>query len=399
MPEFSIGGSNTFSITLRRASDHIDLTYGAVSALDGLAGVSCGGAVTSRFEVPSDLSEARHGRINLHNQPAVFELFAPSRPFDLADSTLRFSSTTNFNDRWAGHNDRVSHATRIHLPFNSANVRQFTEIESDDDVDFYRFTARAGQIFAIEILSSQLDTVLGILDTDGIVLAVDDDSGAGVLSRLLVQFPADGEFVIGVSTYPDFTFEGAGQGTGRYVLSVLAVDGNVLPVGDDTSTAIPLGFAFPFQGSNWTSLFVNGNGNFTFGAPSTDFSETVAEFLGGPPRVAPLWDDLNPTGGLVVATPEPDALTIHFLSVPEFLGTTPNNFSVRFQDDGTVKVTYNGIFVQDGLVGVTEGGGVSDPGPTDLSDDNAFPAAGTTYQLFDGGPSPFDLPFRRIRFR
>ena len=55
--------------------------------------------------------------------------------------------------------------------------------------------------------------------------------------------------------------------------------------------------------------------------------------------------------------------------------------------------------MQDGLVGVTEGGGVSDPGPTDLSDDNAFPAAGTTYQLFDGGPSPFDLPFRRIRFR
>ena len=85
--------------------------------------------------------------------------------------------------------------------------------------------------------------------------------------------------------------------------------------------------------------------------------------------------------------------------MPEFLGTTPNNFSVRFQDDGTVKVTYNGIFAQDGLVGVTEGGGVSDPGPTDLSDDNAFPAAGTTYELFDGGPSPFDLPFRRIRFR
>ena len=40
-------------------------------------------------------------------------------------------------------------------------------------------------------------------------------------------------------------------------------------------------FAFPFQGTNWSSVFVNGNGNLTFGAANADFSETVAELLAG----------------------------------------------------------------------------------------------------------------------
>ena len=68
-----------------------------------------------------------------------------------------------------------------------------------------------------------------------------------------------------------------------------------LSLGDDDSQEIPLGFTFPYQGQEWTSVFVNSNGNLTFGAGSTDFSESVLDLLSGPPRIAALWDDPSPT--------------------------------------------------------------------------------------------------------
>jgi hypothetical protein len=36
----------------------------------------------------------------------------------------------------------------------------------------------------------------------------------------VIEIPADGEYAVAISTFPDFEFKGAGSGTGRYVLSV-----------------------------------------------------------------------------------------------------------------------------------------------------------------------------------
>jgi hypothetical protein len=112
-------------------------------------------------------------------------------------------------------------ATRIALPFESIPVQRFTEIGHDGDVDFYRFTAKQGEVLVAEILTSQLDTVLGIYNRDtGALLAVDDDSGPGPLSKITFTVPADGEYAVAVSTFPDFEFKGISTGTGRYVLRV-----------------------------------------------------------------------------------------------------------------------------------------------------------------------------------
>jgi hypothetical protein len=183
---------------------------------------------------------------------------------------------------------------------------------------------------------------------------------------------------------------------------VQALTGTLLPVGDDSSVSVPLGFTFPFQGATWTSVFVNGNGNLTFGGANGDFSESVAELLSGQPRIAALWDDLNPDDGLVVLTPEPGAVTIHYVTVPEFLSEKANNFSIRLERSGKITLEYLGVLAQDGLVGISQGAGVLDPGPVDLSDAFSFPRAGTTYELFTPTGvlvSPFDIPFRRITFR
>jgi hypothetical protein len=72
--------SNTFTIRLKRLLSQIEIEYGALSMADGLAGVTCGGAITSGFEAPTDLSEkADDFRISLLFKPAVYErFFAPT---------------------------------------------------------------------------------------------------------------------------------------------------------------------------------------------------------------------------------------------------------------------------------------------------------------------------------
>ena len=402
VPEFPAAGSNTFSIKLYKLFDRIDVTYGGVTAVDGLAGVSCGGNVTSRYEQQQDLS--RFPIVELISDPAGFEIFSPQRPFDLANSQLHYTGTLNYSDRWAGNNNTLATAKRVSLPFTSNSVLQFTEHETPDDLDFFKFKAKAGQILMVETLTGRLDTLIGLFDSAGNLLAIDDDSGDGTLSRLAIIAPADGDYIVGVTQWPDFGFTGAGRGRRADTCSACRRSpARSLPVGDDSAVPVALGFNFPFQGTTWTSAFVNGNGNLTFGSANADFSESVAELLSAQPRIAALWDDLDPSDGLVVATPEPGALTIHFVTVPEFFTEKANNFSVRLDSHGHVTFNYLGVLAQDGLVGITQGGGAADPGPSDLSRFlSLFPKTGTTYELFTPTGtlvSPFDLPFRKVRFQ
>jgi hypothetical protein len=404
VPEFPATGSNTFSIKLYRLFDRIDVTYGGMSAVDGLAGVSCGGNVTSRFEQQQNLSAAPWSFVELITDPAGFEIFSPLRPFDLSNDQIHYTGTINYSDRWAGHNNTLAGAKRISLPFTSSSVLQFTEHETANDLDFFKFKAKAGQILMVETLTGRLDTLVGLFDAAGNLLAIDDDSGDGTLSRLAILAPADGDYIVGVTQWPDFGFTGAGSGqTGRYVLGVQALSGTLLPVGDDSAAPVTFGFNFPFQGNTWTGAFVNGNGNLTFGSADADFSESVAELLSGQPRIAALWDDLDPSDGLVIASPEPGALTIHFVTVPEFFTEKANNFSIRLDAHGRVTFNYLGVLAQDALVGITKGAGAVDPGPVDLSRlFPIFPKTGTTYELFTPTGSlvsPFDLPFRKVYFK
>ena len=120
-----------------------------MTAQDGLAGVTCGGAFTSGFETPVDLS-AKAGRIiSLLFQPAVYEQFvaptptSPGSPNDLSDLTLHYTPTTDYFDLFEP-NDSLARARQVSLPFNTIPVLRFTELSTPDDVDFFRFKAKAG---------------------------------------------------------------------------------------------------------------------------------------------------------------------------------------------------------------------------------------------------------------
>jgi hypothetical protein len=439
VPEFTVGGApggaNSFTMTLRQSpfdgsvfnfalhGGQYSVDYDTLSATDGLAGYSCGGKVTSGFELETNLSSLRFPIVLGLQKAAVYEIFTTDN--DLDDERFEVFTPKPFRDEFEPNNilpsaelltangrNRSSRDV-VKLPFTTAN--KFTAIEPlGDDVDFFRFRAKAGDIVAIETLpGSRLDTMIGLFDDAGNLLLLDDDGGSfgvGGLSRLLVQFQVDGTFAVGVTTWPDFDFTGDGFDFGRYVLNISSYTGTLHQLAEDGSIEIPLTtFQFPFQGAQWSSVWVNANGNLTFGTANADFTESVAELLSGPPRIAPLWDDLSPSNfltgalqGLVITEERHGSLLVHYVSVPEFLDTGTNYFTVELDKKGAVTISYGATNRSDGIVGISEGGGAVDPGPTDLSENWWLTVLGTTYEQFIGSFATFggtDLSFATVKFR
>ena len=135
--------------------------------------------------------------------------------------------------------------------------------------------------------------------------------------------------------------------------------GEKLTLGDDDSSRVTLPASFPFYGNRYTDVFVNSDGNLTFGAEdraSTDRS--VSRFLTGAPRVAPLFDDLDPSsGGGVYRRADGDALLLTWCDVPEY-GNAFNRVTVqvRLGVDGTIDFNYgSAIIASSAVVGVSPG--------------------------------------------
>jgi len=439
IPEFPVEGANTFKITLYKSlyriifgdderplrglwpGSKIGIDIGDATAVDGIVGYSCGGARTSGFELTSDLSELRQP-IRTFREEALFEQFTIDAPNDLVNDHILFRGTRTRLDL-NEPNDTADRATRVHLPFDT--IDRYSEIDPErigdpdgSDIDWYRFEAEEGTTLIADIQTGQLDTVLGLYSIEesgceglrgwrrwfcrpsvtATQIAFDDDGGAGLLSRIVFPITETGKYAVAVSTFPDSNFEGNGGSGGRYVINIDTIDGTLLSLGDDSSVEVPLEFAFPFQGETYTSVFVNSNGNLTFGSGDTDFSESTFELLGDQPRIAPLWDDLSPNqGGLVIADSDSGSFSVTFQDVPEFFATTGNTFTVTLDAGGNVTISYGAIAAADGIVGVSPGGGAADPGSTDLSAATSLSAVGTTYEQFDF-LNPNDLSFLLLVF-
>ncbi len=159
---------------------------------------------------------------------------------------------------------------------------------------------------------------------------------------------------------------------------------------DQLSRNHALGFSFPLAGGGTTTAIdIDSNGWVGLIAnqhSGSDYTETVSEFLTDPARIAPCWDDLNPSsGGDVYFDTAAGVAYVTWDGVPEFSNTGSNTFQLQLFPSGEFVLAYQAMSIADCLVGYSAGGGVADPGGSDISN----PSSITTLTLANVGLPSF----------
>ena len=152
----------------------------------------------------------------------------------------------------------------------------------------------------------------------------------------------------------------------------VGLNGTKITLGDDDTREVPLPFAFPFFGRAYDKAFINSDGNLTFGVgDNASSSRTLGRMVSGPPRVAPLLADLDPSSsGVVSTTSSASAFTVKWTDVPQFEVGDKNTFEVTLFSDGRISFAYDAALtpaLEGGAVGISAGGGVEGLQTTDLS--------------------------------
>ena len=138
--------------------------------------------------------------------------------------------------------------------------------------------------------------------------------------------------------------------------------------GDDDTAALALPFAFPFLGEEHDTVWINCDGNLTFGGgDAASDARDVARLVSWPlPRIAPLLTDFIPRPGQVRARLGTDGAVITWDRVPTYLGwIDENSVQVVLHPDGTIDFVYGGVDTSEAVVGVARG---SDLGPMVAAD-------------------------------
>ncbi|UCF32836.1 MAG: hypothetical protein JSV78_10935 [Phycisphaerales bacterium] len=145
--------------------------------------------------------------------------------------------------------------------------------------------------------------------------------------------------------------------------------GSTLSLSDDGSAVVTATFGqVALYGTAYNSFYVNANGNITFNSGDSTYDETIEAHF-SKPRVAALFDDLNPSaGGTVSYRDLADRMAVTWENVPEYSATGSNTFQIELFYNGVVRITWAGVDSADPLIGLSAGNGIPDDFiQTDLS--------------------------------
>lgn len=147
------------------------------------------------------------------------------------------------------------------------------------------------------------------------------------------------------------------------------------------------GTGFSFLGNSYTTdrIFVGSDGHITFGAPdAASTTRDAARHIGGPPRVSPFFNDLDPSvSGSVHVDVRADRIVVTWNALPEFGTTNSNTLQAVLWASGVIDFVYSDLDAQFAVVGVAEG---NDEGPINEIDlSSALPVtleAGAIFEEF-----------------
>ncbi len=196
--------------------------------------------------------------------------------------------------------------------------------------------------------------------------------------------------------------------TGGTLPARSAVAGLGLPInlGDDDFAAVELPFSFPFYGAEYNRGFVHSDGNLTFVYPdSASTPRSYSRAMLGPPRIAPLFRDLDPSqsGGVRMAV-EGGSARPTWHEVPLFTNAgvgSGQTFQVVLQSDGRIEFRYGHLDTADGVVGIFPGIADRNAVPVDWSssETTTVPDHPILAEVFSDEPKLDDLAIAHAFFR
>ncbi len=139
------------------------------------------------------------------------------------------------------------------------------------------------------------------------------------------------------------------------------VGGTTVTLTDDGSALVNLtgGKTVKLYGTAYSSFYVNANGNLTFGALDGTYTESLTQHFARP-RVAALFDDLNPAAGGTVSRKQlSDRVAITWQNVPEYNTSNQNSLQIELFFDGRIRLTSPSVAATDGIAGLSRGTGSS----------------------------------------
>jgi len=196
--------------------------------------------------------------------------------------------------------------------------------------------------------------VSGNRDIGNIAIIEDTD---GVVARQN-QFNLDGNTLRFTPSGPHYSFAVAPQG---YDASAASNGIPLAALDDDDSRIVTLPFAFPFFGVSYTSVYVNSDGNLTFTTgESASTDRSLGRMTAGPPRISPLFDDLDPalTAGGVRVLADSTRVVVSWVAVPEWQSAgigVRQTFQAKVYPDGAIEFSYSGATPTSAVVGIAPG--------------------------------------------
>ena len=183
-----------------------------------------------------------------------------------------------------------------------------------------------------------------------------------------------------------FRFEPVDGESYRVIASDASFDpsgGTSLALTDDDASLQSLGFPFTFFGEVYDSVYVNSDGNLTFGESDTAHTaRDLGRFSYGPPRIGPYFADLDPERGKVSVLRGEGTILFVWDAVPRYEsgGTTEfNSFSVRLWSNGNIDFTFGEkLLAAESVVGISPGSGRGGISALNYADDLPTQSLGGT---------------------